>query len=56
MVQCSRHDTPSAIAVRLTDLSGHDLDIWLTALGSKVLTDRRLGESLASKCGTFHPH
>ena len=50
------HDTPSAIAVHLTDLQGHDLDIGLTAPVRKVLTDRRLGESLASKGGTFHPH
>ena len=56
MDQCSRHDTPSAIAVHLTNLPGHDLAIGLEARVRRVLTGKWLGESLASTDGTFHSH
>jgi len=56
MDQCSRHDTPSAIAVHLTDLLGHDLAIGLEARDKRVFTGRWLGESLALTDGTFQSH
>jgi hypothetical protein len=56
MDQCSRHDTPLAIAVHLTDLPGHDLTLGLDARDTRVLTGKWLGESLASTGVTFQPH
>jgi hypothetical protein len=56
MDQCSRHDTPSAIAVHLTNLPGHDLAIELDAREPSVLTGKWLGESLSSRSRTFQSH
>ena len=43
MDQCSWHDTPPAFSVNLTNWLGHDLDIGLSALESRVLTSQWLG-------------
>ena len=47
MDKCSRHDTPLAISVDLTDWLGHDLALGLKVRGLSVLTSQWLsGKSL----------
>jgi hypothetical protein len=48
MDQCSRHDTPPALSVSLTNWLGHDLAIGLKALRDEVLTSQWLGGKPAS--------
>ena len=56
MDQCSRHDTPPAFPVILTNRTGHDLDLELNTRLTTVLTVRRLGDSLALKAETVQSH
>jgi hypothetical protein len=48
MDQCSRHDTPPAFSVYLTNWLGHDLAIELKAQTQQVLTSQQLGGKPAS--------
>jgi hypothetical protein len=56
MDQCSRHDTPPAFPVILTNRTGHDLNLELDTRLTTVLTARRLGDSLAFKFETVQSH
>jgi hypothetical protein len=49
MDQCSRHDTPPAFSVDLTNRSGHALRLELFALIVVVLTDQRFGDIISQK-------
>jgi hypothetical protein len=57
MVQCSRHATPPAVSVILTDQQGHDLGLRLKAWADEVLTYWRLRDSLARRSSSaVDPH
>ena len=56
MEQCSKHDTPLAFSVILTNQSGHALFIELNARAETVLTGQWLGDSIAYSAETIHPH
>jgi len=47
MDQCSRHATPPAVSVLLTDQRGHDLTLGLHVRETTVVTRWRLGDSIA---------
>jgi hypothetical protein len=57
MDQCSRHATPPAVSVLLTDQQGHDLTLGLHVRGTTVVTRWRLGDSFApTESSAVDPH
>ncbi len=57
MDQCSRHATPPAVSVLLTDQQGHDLTLGLHVRGTAVVTRRRLGQQLRpTESSAVDPH
>jgi hypothetical protein len=57
MDQCSRHATPPAVSVLLTDQQGHDLTLGLHVRGTTVVTRWRLGNSFApTESSAVDPH
>jgi hypothetical protein len=54
MDQCSKHDTPPAFSVVLTNRSGHVLRLELEAQIVVVLTDQRFGDILSNQDVEHH--
>jgi hypothetical protein len=54
MDQCSKHDTPPAFSVVLTNRPGHVLRLELETQIVLVLTDRRLGVILSKDDDGHH--